>query len=312
MKIKIAVALNRINPLYLADFEKARLYYLKHLVDITFTFKNINVRGYTSVYDGMNWTLQGSQNLVTIDPTADVNMFVFDMGEWEVGLGRLSPNVPRDSTGTIIKPFINIGTYIADHNSGRTWVNISHEIMHSLVQTANLKGYKINDVLDSYYLNSTPDAPNGNFAQDWALLKPFLASYNAPTGVILTRTIDDGVETIGTLELADKSWGCKTLERSWRLNQPNISCIPKGTYTCKWTFSFKFLRYTYELLNVPSRSGIRIHSGNYFFDTVGCIILGSLPQDLNKDGHRDLVNSKLIVSAFEAKLNKLSFQLTIL
>ena len=315
MKYKIYVNLNRIDPLYLADFELARLYHLKHGVDIQFVFNNIDIHGYTSAWSGSRWIIQGSENLVTKDPTADVNMFVFDQGEWATPAGSpfpLLPNTPTGSCGTITKPFINIGTYLVDHNDGQTWIEIAHEIMHSLVQTANLKGYKINDVLDSYYLNSTPDAPNGNFAQDWALLKPFLDSQNnIVTKMILIRGVDNGVQVISDLALEDKSWGCKTLELAWKNNQVNISAIPKGTYTCQWKFMARELRYRYQIMNVPGRTGIFFHSGNYFFSSQGCIILGSLPQDINHDKQLDLINSGTITTGFEQKMNKRDFILVI-
>jgi hypothetical protein len=60
---------------------------------------------------------------------------------------------------------------------------------------------------------------------------------------------------------------CNTLE--------NAECkIPKGTYKVKVTMSSKFGRKLPELLNVPSRTAIRIHRGNTAKDTRGCILVG--------------------------------------
>lgn len=127
--------------------------------------------------------------------------------------------------------------------------------------------------------------------------------------VPLTRGLDDGIETLG--DLAYNSFSCKTLERPWKGNQRDISCIPKGTYTCKWTFSLRLLKYTYELQNVPGRAGIRIHSGNYFNDTDGCILLGTGYSNINGDSETDIINSKVTVDQFNSLMNKKDFTLVI-
>lgn len=64
-----------------------------------------------------------------------------------------------------------------------------------------------------------------------------------------------------------------TLERPWLNNQKSISCIPAGFYTCRRVASPKFGN-TFEVTNVPGRSGILFHKGNLSDDTHGCIILG--------------------------------------
>lgn len=54
-----------------------------------------------------------------------------------------------------------------------------------------------------------------------------------------------------------------SLELPWRGNARNISCIPTGSYTCTYNYSPAFKRNMYLLLDVPNRSGIRIHKGSY-------------------------------------------------
>lgn len=127
--------------------------------------------------------------------------------------------------------------------------------------------------------------------------------------VTITRLSDDGVQSLGILSVG--SFTCKTLERPWKNNQKNISCIPKGTYTVKWTYSPRLLKYTYEVQNVPGRTGIRIHPGNYFFDVDGCILLGNGYQDINNDKKIDVINSKLTLGAFESLMQKKDFVLVI-
>lgn len=127
--------------------------------------------------------------------------------------------------------------------------------------------------------------------------------------VTLTRNVDNGVETLGTLTY--NNFTCRTLERPYKGNTPNISAVPKGSYLCKYTFSLRLLRYTYELQNVPNRSGIRIHTANYFSQLLGCIALGTDLSDINKDNQLDVINSKFAVSQFEGLLNRQPFTLQI-
>ncbi len=127
--------------------------------------------------------------------------------------------------------------------------------------------------------------------------------------VTITRSIDTGKQTQG--RLSTSLFSCVTLERPWKQNAPNISCIPLGLYFCKWTFSWRLLKYTYEVQNVKNRSGIRIHPGNYFFDIEGCILLGSHFQDINKDKELDVLNSTITLKSFENIMNRESFDLII-
>ena len=63
-----------------------------------------------------------------------------------------------------------------------------------------------------------------------------------------------------------------TLERAWRGNKPNISCIPEGSYIVKRD-NFGRFRY-YAVQDVPGRSGIEFHGGVYPKHSVGCILIG--------------------------------------
>lgn len=156
-------------------------------------------------------------------------------------------------------------------------------------------------------------APGFTTRKDWYL---FLLKGMIPPPVLtlpvvkINRLKDDGKETIGQLRVDDK-FGCDTLELPNKNNQPNISRIPPGQYLCQWKFKINSLAYHYELQNVLGRTGIFIHSGVTFFDTKGCIIVGSLPQDINNDGSLDLLNSKAILQSFENFMGKKDFMLII-
>jgi hypothetical protein len=67
----------------------------------------------------------------------------------------------------------------------------------------------------------------------------------------------------------------------------------------------------YEVLSVPNRAGIRIHSANYYLQLLGCIAIGSALKDLNADGEMDTLHSGDTVRAFEVLAAGKPFQLTI-
>lgn len=48
--------------------------------------------------------------------------------------------------------------------------------------------------------------------------------------------------------------------------------IPEGEYPIEWTWSPKFKKPLPEILNVPDRSGIRIHRGTLPEHSKGCIL----------------------------------------
>lgn len=52
------------------------------------------------------------------------------------------------------------------------------------------------------------------------------------------------------------------------------TAIPVGTYDVEKTWSGRWSKMMWELLDVPGYIGIRIHSGNTSHDTEGCLITG--------------------------------------
>lgn len=128
--------------------------------------------------------------------------------------------------------------------------------------------------------------------------------------VVITRIKSDANETTGILTVGNE-FTCDTLERAWADNQRGISCIPEGTYQVKWGHMITANKDHYEVQNVHNRSAIFIHGGITFLDSHGCIILGNLGNDFNKDGVDDVANSQKTIAAFEAIMNKEDFELTI-
>ena len=66
---------------------------------------------------------------------------------------------------------------------------------------------------------------------------------------------------------------CLTLEEEWKDNAKGISCIPNGDYLCQRVTTPKH-GLTYQVMDVPGRTAILIHSGNTEADTEGCILVG--------------------------------------
>ena len=64
-----------------------------------------------------------------------------------------------------------------------------------------------------------------------------------------------------------------TVEREWKDNKKDESCIPLDAYECKRIDSPQFGN-TFEVTNVKGRSHILFHKGNTVYNTKGCIILG--------------------------------------
>ena len=84
------------------------------------------------------------------------------------------------------------------------------------------------------------------------------------------------------------------LELPDRNNETSISCINEGEYDCVKRFSEKYGNH-FHVLNVFGRSYILIHHGNFYYNTRGCLLPGDGLKDINKDGLKDVTNSKNVM-----------------
>jgi len=77
-----------------------------------------------------------------------------------------------------------------------------------------------------------------------------------------------------------------SIEPPWQDNRANESCIPAGSYRCELKATGKVIggeNRWYHVLDVPGRSEILIHPGNwagdkiqgYYSDSEGCILFGA-------------------------------------
>lgn len=90
--------------------------------------------------------------------------------------------------------------------------------------------------------------------------------------ITLQRVKSTKSEMFGVL-ISDTHPLCTTLEDAWKTNKQNISCIPSGKYKVKKFNGFKF-KDCWQIMNVPNRTHILIHTGNTHIDTSGCVLVG--------------------------------------
>lgn len=108
-----------------------------------------------------------------------------------------------------------------------------------------------------------------------------------------------------------------SIELPWRGNENNISCIPNGLYRCFVRHSNKY-GLAYEVENVPGRSAILIHLGNWAGDaslgyrtnSYGCILLG-LSRGVAY-GQKAILNSRAAILEFMTHMDNVPFALNII
>ena len=102
----------------------------------------------------------------------------------------------------------------------------------------------------------------------------------------LERRLDDGKGTFGRLYTENDKEICRIVERPWLDNQKKISCIPTGRYKLGFYPAGKkfYPRYKkmfadvgnergmIQILDVPGRTHILIHRGNYPTNSWGCLL----------------------------------------
>lgn len=93
-----------------------------------------------------------------------------------------------------------------------------------------------------------------------------------------------------------------TLERGWRNNQKQVSCVPEGEYPLRLEYSPRFDQDLWELYDVPNRSECKFHAANYWEQLNGCIALGSEHRDINFDGVPDIPDSRVTMAKFHGAM----------
>ena len=124
---------------------------------------------------------------------------------------------------------------------------------------------------------------------------------------LLIERYDHGKkQTLGSLLVLDENgcskYDCHTLELPWKNNAFQISCIPEGTYKVVRRYSAKFGHH-FHVTNVKDRTYILIHSGNFYTDILGCILVGKGLKDINADGLKDVTNSRAAMADLRALMS---------
>ena len=109
---------------------------------------------------------------------------------------------------------------------------------------------------------------------------------------ITLQRLDEGKQQITGEIIRGGEVVAKTIELAWKNNARRTSCIPVGAYTVIKRKSNKYGNH-FHVLNVPGRDMILIHSGNYYSDSLGCIIVGAGFAHINSDNLIDLYDSKI-------------------
>lgn len=123
------------------------------------------------------------------------------------------------------------------------------------------------------------------------IITRYEVEFNYSLGMCFIKHAPNSAEYIGA-----------SLERGWRNNQNNVSCVPEGTYPLKYEYSPRFRKHLWELYDVPGRSECKFHAANYWKQLNGCISLGNKHIDINADGDPDVTSSRDTMNKFHIAL----------
>ena len=93
-----------------------------------------------------------------------------------------------------------------------------------------------------------------------------------------------------------------SLERGWKNNENDVSCLPIGEYDVVLEYSPKYGKKLWEIKGTGHRSECKFHAANYWTQLNGCIAPGLRYLKMNNDNYRDVTNSGNSLTAFMATL----------
>lgn len=132
--------------------------------------------------------------------------------------------------------------------------------------------------------------------------------------VILKRDPSELSGTFGVITAG--MFSAYSLELPWKENRAMVSCIPFGEYDCSIIESPKFGK-VYTVKDVPGRTHVLIHKGNFAGDTErglksdveGCILIGNAIGEIG--GQRALLASRDAFTRFMEEMGGEPFRLII-
>ena len=116
--------------------------------------------------------------------------------------------------------------------------------------------------------------------------------------VTLERFSMTPTETLGLLKIVGTSFKVVTIERAWKDNQRNISCIPMGQYKMRNEMFNRGGYMSYTVMDVSNRTHIKFHTANKANQLQGCIAPGTELGIL--DNRLAVLNSGVAFEAFMA------------
>lgn len=117
--------------------------------------------------------------------------------------------------------------------------------------------------------------------------------------VLITRGYGSSKQTLGIIQVISEcvvTGAFVSLELPYIANKTSVSSIPVGIYDAV-KFNSPSNGECILLKDVPNRSYIEIHAGNYYTDIEGCILVGKYFKDIDNDGILDVSNSGDSVAA---------------
>ncbi len=128
--------------------------------------------------------------------------------------------------------------------------------------------------------------------------------------IYIKRMNDTGKQTVGVLVIFDHNmnplFSCLTLERAWKNNEPNVSCIPLGEFHCVLEYSPAFDKLLWEIYGVDGRTECKFHKANYWNQLNGCIGLGKQLLHIGSDNELDLTRSSDTMDLFHETLRPMN------
>ena len=116
----------------------------------------------------------------------------------------------------------------------------------------------------------------------------------------INRCIKTDKNTLGFVTLTNQRgkiiFNSVSLELPFLENKKQISCIPTGTYRAIKTKS-QSKGEVLMLKQVPNRTSILVHVGNYSKDTLGCILLGRNIEFSEGTNEHYITQSRLTMSS---------------
>lgn len=126
--------------------------------------------------------------------------------------------------------------------------------------------------------------------------------------VEIFRVFQDTVQSSGICVIYDENmfplFTALSLERGWRDNKPNVSCLPMGKHSLVLEYSNAFKTDLWEIKDTEPRTECKFHSASYWFHLEGCIALGRKHKKINSDNYYDVTDSRNTMKDFHSVLSE--------